>query len=97
MTVLHLRSIGPNDYSVLEDRREIGRIRYAKERTPGLWLWHVTVTLPGPPFGDAKSIGEAKDRFKTAWFAFKAKQATDDLKRAFDAMAYANRPGRFAR
>jgi hypothetical protein len=36
-------------------------------------LWHVTVTIPGPPFGDAKSIDEAKARFKAAWIAFEDK------------------------
>ena len=36
-------------------------------RAPSIWLWHVTVTIPGPPFGDAKNIGEAKARFKEAW------------------------------
>jgi hypothetical protein len=51
----------------------IGRIRYASERTPGIWLWHVTVTIPGSPFGDAKTIEEAKQRFKEAWRAFKEK------------------------
>jgi len=25
------------------------RIRYAHERTPGIWLWNVTVKIPGSP------------------------------------------------
>jgi hypothetical protein len=59
--------IGVNDYSVREDGQRIGRIRYAKERTPGDWLWNVTVTIPGPPYGDAKDINQAKERFEKAW------------------------------
>jgi hypothetical protein len=55
--MLALRLIAPNDYTVLEDGERIGRIRLSRERTP----WTVTVT---PPFGDAKTIDEAKARFK---------------------------------
>ena len=57
---LALRPVAPNDYIVLEDRQPIGRIRLARERSPPIWLWTVTVTIPGPPFGDAKSIHDAK-------------------------------------
>jgi hypothetical protein len=39
----------------------------ARERVPPIWLWTVTVTIPSPPFGDAKTIDEAKARFKAAW------------------------------
>jgi hypothetical protein len=70
---LALRPIAPNDYIVLEDRQPIGRIRLARERTPPIWVWHVTVTIPGPPFGDAKTIHDAKVRFMAAWLAFKDK------------------------
>ena len=80
-----------------EDGQEIGRIRFAKERAPGKWLWNVTVTIPGPPFGDAKSIDEAKDRFKAAWLAFKEKHGPEQLARAYEEMNHANRPGRFQR
>jgi hypothetical protein len=44
--MLKLRSIGIRDYSVFEGGQRIGRIRFAGERTPGVWLWKV-VTLPG--------------------------------------------------
>ncbi|WP_453942764.1 hypothetical protein [Bradyrhizobium ottawaense] len=87
--------IAVNDYSVLEDGQPIGRIRFAKERSPGIWLWNVTVPIPGPPFGDANSISEAKERFKTAWLAFKEKQAPEALAKALAAMNHANRPGRY--
>jgi hypothetical protein len=49
--LLTLRLIDPSDYTVHEDGQPIGRIRYAKERSPGLWLWTVTVNIPGPPYG----------------------------------------------
>jgi hypothetical protein len=51
--MLTLRLIDPNDYTVHEDGQPIGRIRFARERSPGSWLWHVTVSVPGPPFGTA--------------------------------------------
>ncbi|MGY0571641.1 hypothetical protein ACTGJ9_011800 [Bradyrhizobium sp. RDM12] len=60
--------IGLDDYTVHEDRQLVGRICYAAECSPGLWLWTCVVTLPGPPFGDAGSLDEAtKGRFKVAW------------------------------
>jgi hypothetical protein len=60
--MLALRLIGPNDYSVLEDGQTIGRIRLAQDRMPATSLWNVTVTIPGPPFGDANFIDEAMAR-----------------------------------
>ena len=45
--MLKLRSIGINDYSVLEGRQRIGRIRFVIERMPGVWLWSIKVHLPG--------------------------------------------------
>jgi len=49
--LLKLRSIGQNDYSVLEDRQRIGRIRLATERLPSIWLWQIQVHIPGAPSG----------------------------------------------
>ena len=45
--MLKLRSIGISDYSVLEGEQRIGRIRFADERMPGVWLWNVTIHLTG--------------------------------------------------
>jgi hypothetical protein len=47
---LALRPIGQNDYNVIEAGERIGRIRYAGERSPGIWIW-VTVwwVLAGGP------------------------------------------------
>lgn len=97
MTTLTLHIIGPNDYAVRENRRSIGCIRLAEERNPSIWLWNVTVTLPGPPFGDAKDLAEAKARFKAAWEAFKAKHGPDKLAEVYAEMDHANRPGRYER
>jgi len=36
--MLTLRLIAPNDYTVHEDGQLIGRIRYTRERSPGVWL-----------------------------------------------------------
>lgn len=45
--MLKLRQIDPDDYTVLEGDQRIGRIRYAKERSPGIWMWNVHVHVPG--------------------------------------------------
>ncbi len=84
--MLTLRLIGPNDYTVHEDGQRIGRIRYASERSPGLWLWHINVTLPGSPFGTAPTLDAAKAAFKSAWFEFKGKQGPERLAKAFATM-----------
>ena len=91
-----LRMIGPDDCSV-HDRQFVGRIRYSSERSPGLWLWTCIVTLPGPPFGEAGSLDEAKGRFKVAWENFKAKHTPQELVKAFAEMNHANRPVRYLR
>ena len=44
--MLTLRLTGVRDYSVFEDGQRIGRIRFASERSPGVWLWHVQVHIP---------------------------------------------------
>jgi hypothetical protein len=77
--MLTIRTIGQHDYTVREDGQPIGRIRYARERTPGIWLWNVTVNIPGPPFGSATSLDEAKAQFKKVRLAFKEMHGPDKL------------------
>jgi len=85
--MLKLRMIGIRDYSVLEGRQRIGRIRLADERLPGVWLWNVQVHLPGGlPMGSAKDLDTAKAEFKTAWEALKARTTPEQLAAAYRAM-----------
>ena len=64
VTMLKLRSIGLSDYSVLEGRQRIGRIRLATERMPCVWIWTIQVHLIGElPMGSAKDIDTAKAEF----------------------------------
>jgi hypothetical protein len=78
--MLKLRSLGLNDYSVLERQQRIGRIRFAEERLPPRWLWAVTIHLPGGlPMGSAKDSDTAKAEFKAAWEALKARTAPEQL------------------
>lgn len=84
---LALRPIGIRDYTVLEDGQRIGRIRYASERVPGVWLWHVQVHITGGlPVGSSGSLEMAKADFKSAWSAFKAKQTPEKLAEAYAGM-----------
>ena len=85
--MLKLRSIGINDYSVLEGRQRIGRIRFVIERLPGVWLWNVTVHLTGGlPLGSSKDIDTAKAEFKAAWEALKARTTPEQLAAAYKVM-----------
>jgi|1186.fasta_scaffold1004562_2 hypothetical protein len=85
--MLRLRHDAVRDYTVLEDTQRIGRIRYASELTPGVWLWNVQVHIPGNmPMGTAKDLEAAKAAFKAGWEAIKAKHGRETLEAAFKAM-----------
>ena len=85
--LLKLRSIGLSDYSVLEGRQRIGRIRFVIERMPGVWLWNVTVPLPGDLLmGSSQDFNTAKAEFKAAWEALKARTTPEQLAAAYRAM-----------
>ena len=72
--MLKLRSIGIRDYSVLEGEQRIGRIRFAGERMPGVWLWNVIVHLTGgTPHRVVKGPRYGQPEFKAAWEALKAR------------------------
>ena len=58
---------------MLEGEQLIGRIRFAGERIPGVWLWNVTIHLTGGlPIGSARDFDTAKSQFKAAWTVLKA-------------------------
>jgi len=82
---LKLRSIGIRDYSVLEGHQRIGRIRFADERMPGVWLWNVSVHLTGGlPMGSAKDLDTAKEDFKAAWERLLARTSKDELAAGYE-------------
>ena len=65
--MLKLRSIGINDYAVLEAGRRIGRIRFVIKRLPGVWLWNVAVPLSSVlPMGSSEDLDTAKVEFEAA-------------------------------
>jgi hypothetical protein len=85
--MLKLRSIGLSDFAVLEGRQRIGRIRLATERMPCVWLWSITVQLPGGlSTGSAGDIDMAKAELKMAWKGLKARTTPQQLAAAYKAM-----------
>ena len=84
--MLKLRTIGISDYSVLEARQRIGRIRFVIEHMPGVWLWNVNVHLTGELPGSASDLDTAKAEFAGAWTALKARTSPEQLAAAFKAM-----------
>ena len=85
--MLKLRQIGLRDYAVLNGEQRIGRIRFADERIPGVWLWNVTVHLTGGlPIGSSKDLETAKAEFKAAWEVLKARTTPERLAAAYRAM-----------
>ncbi len=49
------------------------------------------------PFGDAKTIDQAKERFKAAWLAFKDRVGPEALAKAYAEMSHANRADQYRR
>jgi hypothetical protein len=85
--MLKLRSIGIDDYRVLDAGQRIGRIRLADERMPPVWLWNVTIHLTGGlPMGSFPDFNAAKAEFKAAWKALKASTTPEQLAAAYQAM-----------
>jgi hypothetical protein len=85
--MLTLRPIGQDDYNVREGGQTIGRIRYASERSPGIWLWNIQVHVTtGLPMSSAKDLESAKTEFKAAWESLKVRVGPEALARAFAAM-----------
>jgi len=84
MTALALRSIGSNDYAVIEDGNPVGRIRLASERQGEVWLWNCTVLVPGVPNGNADSLEAAKTAFRQAWAKSKAEIGPERLVQALE-------------
>ena len=72
---------------MLEGRQRIGRIRFADEHMPAVWLWSVTIHLPGRLFmGSAKDLDTAKAEFKAAWKVLKASTTPEQRAAAYQAM-----------
>jgi len=87
--MLKLRSLSLSDFSVIDGRQRVGRIRLATERMPCIWRWTIEVHLPGvalPPTGSAKDRETAMAQFKAAWEALKASTTRDQLAAAYQAM-----------
>ncbi|QOG17539.1 hypothetical protein [Bradyrhizobium sp. SEMIA] len=96
--MLTVRLIAPDDYAIRDDGHSVGRIRLATERSPAIWVWHITVTIPDrAQFGDAATLDEAKGRFRVAWEAFKAKHGAEALAKAYAEMGHADWAGRYRR
>jgi hypothetical protein len=79
---------------VIDDGHVVGRIRHAAERTNDVWMWHVTVLIPSPPYGSARTLDAAKAAFQEAWTAFKAAAGPKRLAQAFETQDNANSKGR---
>jgi len=63
MTPLALRSVGSNDFVILDDGYPVGRIRLAAERRGEVWYWNVTIPVRGCGHGSGDSLEEAKSAF----------------------------------
>jgi hypothetical protein len=69
---LTLRSIGPNEYAVIEDGNSVGRIMFAGDPHAEVWLWNCTLPGPGASSGTAASLEEAMVEFRQEWTKRKA-------------------------
>ena len=64
---LTLRSIGPNEYAMIEDGNLVGRIILAGDPRSEVWLWNCSLPGPGVSSGTAASLAEAQAKFQQEW------------------------------
>ena len=84
MAALALRSIGQDDYAVIDDGHAVGRIRLASERKGQVRMWSCTVLIPCVPSGTADSLENAQSAFRQAWTKSKAEIGPERLAQAFE-------------
>jgi hypothetical protein len=65
--ILILRSIGPNEYAVIEDGNSIGEIMLAGDPRAEIWLWNCSLPGAGVSSGTAASFEDAKVEFQQEW------------------------------
>jgi hypothetical protein len=69
---------------LFDGEQRIGRIRFADERMPGVWLWNVVIHLTRDlPMGSSRHLDTAKAEFKAAGEALKARTSPEDLAAAY--------------
>ena len=64
---LALRSIGSNEYAVIEDGNLVGRIMLTGEPPSEIWLWNCNLPGAGVSSGTAASLREAQIEFRLEW------------------------------
>ena len=71
---------------MIDTGQRIGRIGYAVERNPGVWIWNVQVHLTGGlPMGTTCSFEEAKRDQRHAWTTLKRRTPPEEPAAAFRA------------
>lgn len=86
------RSIGAEDYAVLADGDQVGRIRLASEHNSPSWAWHVQILVPMPAWcnGAAGSRDLAMTAFREAFIRLKTDIGPERYAQAIEAARIAN-------
>jgi hypothetical protein len=66
-TALTLRSIGPSEYTVINDGKSVGRIVLAGDPHAEIWLWNCSLPGPDVSSGTAASLEDAQLEFRREW------------------------------
>jgi hypothetical protein len=64
---LGLRSIGPNEFAVIEDGNSVGRIMLGGDPHAEVWLWNCSLPGGAASSGTAAGLEEAKVEFRQEW------------------------------
>jgi len=64
---LTLRTIGRNEYAVIEDGNSVGQIMLAGDPRAGVWLWNCSLPGHGVSSGTAVSLEDAQADFRQEW------------------------------
>jgi hypothetical protein len=57
---LTLRSIGPNEYAVINDGKSVGRLMLAGDMHAEIWLWNCSLPEPGVSSRTAAGLEDAQ-------------------------------------
>ncbi len=64
---LTLRTIGRNEYAVIEDGNSVGQIMLAGDPQAEVWLWNCSLPGHGVSSGTAVSLEDAQADFRQEW------------------------------
>src|SRR5262245_890733 len=83
----------PDDYSVVEDGKIVGRVYRDTGNRAEAWVWSVTIGIPSTAYGRSPSRDQAKADFRAAFDQLKATTDPEKLAKALAGLSPYRGPG----